>query len=74
MFEKGDMVDIVYTNDMPTHGIAFGIISSMMMSNPHTIIRRIGRTRPSYNLEGNTKIWPYWMLAHSLPKEPDWEV
>jgi hypothetical protein len=75
MFEKGDMVDIVYTNDMPTHGIAFDIISEMMKCNPHKVTMRHGRSRPSYYLEGgSSKFWPYWMLAHSLPREPDWEV
>jgi hypothetical protein len=74
MFEAGDMVDIIHTSDMPTHGIALKYIYEMMKCNPHKITKRHGRSRPSYYLEGCNKFWPFWMLAYALPKEPDWEV
>jgi hypothetical protein len=74
MFNEGDLVNIVYTSDMPCHGIALGIISEMTECNPHKVEKRHGRSSPSYYLEGSRKYWPYWMLALALSKEPDWEV
>ncbi len=74
MFEVGDMVDVVYTSDMETHGISLDIISAMMKNNPHEVRMRNGRVRPSYYLKGSSKIWPHWMLSLALHREPDWEI
>ena len=73
-FKVGDLVDIIYDNDMANHGIAFDIINSTTEGNPHTIRKVNGTFRPSYYLEGSSKIWPYWMVQFAKSREPDWEI
>ncbi len=73
-FKVGDLVDIIYDHDMATHGIAFDIIKATMEENPYIIRRVNGRIRPSYYLEGSTKIWPFWMVQFAKSREPDWEI
>ncbi len=74
MFNVGDMVDVVYTRDMANHGISLDIISSTIRDNPHEVRMRNGISRPSYYLHGSSKIWPFWMIVSTLPREPDWEI